>query len=37
MQPSKFDEGFYCPAKVGKHPQTGKAIYCRHKAEAAAT
>lgn len=23
--------GFYCPAQVGIHPQTGKPLYCQHK------
>ena len=28
MQRGKY--GWFCPVKVGEHPQTGKALYCQH-------
>lgn len=33
MKASKHKPGeYYCPAVVGTHPQTGKKLYCTHKA-----
>ena len=31
MRPAKRG-GWFCPVEVGKHPQTGKALYCEHRA-----
>jgi len=32
MKESKFG-GYYCPQKIGEHPQTGDAMYCTHKSD----
>ena len=32
MQRGKY--GWFCPVKVGEHPQTGKALYCQHSVKA---
>lgn len=31
MRPGKRG-GWFCPVEVGRHPQTGTALYCQHKA-----
>lgn len=30
MRPGKRG-GWFCPVEVGRHPQTGAALYCQHK------
>ena len=31
MRPAKRG-GWFCPVEVGRHPQSGKALYCEHRA-----